>query len=426
MVSYAFPPMGGSAVQRTQKFAKYLPSFYWKPLIIAANTNTCEKDPNLLGELPDAVTIYRAFYPQLLKSGHGTGVKRSGLDGRAGFKKQLASVIRSAICVPDDRILWMPFALKQSLRAMKENKADIIYTTSNPYTAHLVGYLLKKITRKPWVADFRDPWTDNIYHSARYYGSLFGQIRKKIDRYLEKIVIKTADRVIGTTQEMADLFAQRYGGTAQDKYAAITNGYDAEDFVPKGAELKKKPGPFNICYCGSFRRVSPENFLNALRKVLDQHPEMAGDLRVSFVGQVQNEIVAQIDRLDLARNVELIGYKTHQEAISYLLSADLLLLLLTADQREKLIMPGKIFEYLAAQKPVLALLPDGPAADLINRHKAGKVIHPDAVEEIENALVEYYRQYKNGRLSVPNNNVEIYDRKYLTKKLADIFEAALI
>ena len=415
-------------MQRTLKFAKYLPLFQWKPFIIKADlTPAEEKDGFLLNELSDEVVIYNAFYPRFTKSAKDDQVSKNVGGKVSWLRKHIAQCLRAIACIPDDRIFWLPFALKRALKAIREKSIDVIYTTSNPYTNHLIGYMLKIITKKPWVADFRDPWTENIYHSARYYRSPFSPLRKRIDIFLEKRIVRNADRIIGTTEEIVDSFVGRYGGARDVKYAVITNGYDADDFLLQQPGEKDAQKPFVICYCGSFRRVSPVNFLNALRKVIDEHPEIENDVRVSFVGHVPAEMISHIRRLRLERQVDLIGYKTHKDALKYLLNSDLLLLILTSDAREKLILPGKIFEYLAANKPILALLPEGPASEMISKYQAGKVVHPESIDEIKAAIYQYYQAHKNGGIPGPNSqNIDSFERKELTKHLADIFESALV
>ena len=425
MIAFAFPPMGGAGVQRSLKFAKYLPDFHWLPVIIKADLlDGNAKDYSFLKELNNNIKIHNSFCPQLKFFRNGrTNIHKNVefLKKNSRFINNLIQMIKTLIFIPDRNVAWLPFVLIKAIKVIKEDKIDLIYTTSDPYADHLIGYLLKKLTGKPWVADFRDPWTDDISHSNEYYQAPFGKFRKRIDLALEKKVIKHADCVVGTTEEIVVSFLGRYPKETQEKCLTITNGYDEEDFLGQGRCPSREDGRFTICYSGSFAR-SPDNFLVALKKLLDDNNALRREIRVIFAGYMPSGVRECIGQLKLEDQVDLIGYVPHKESIEYLLRSDVLLLNLTSDERERLILPGKIFEYMRAKKPILALVPKGAAAEIINKYRIGNVVDPDNVVGISNVIEEMYYKYKRGSLKIePVGAIDNFERKKLTRKLADCF-----
>ena len=236
---------------------------------------------------------------------------------------------------------------------------------------------------------------------------------------MELKVFKTADRVVTVTKPFADGFCQKYHEVSRDKFSIITNGYDADDFssIPS---VNRKSHKFTIVHTGSFFALrAPKYFLKALRLLLDEIPSLKEDIEVVFAGRLEARDERIIHDLGLEDVVKLMGYISHQEAISLLSNSDVILLILAS--AESSVYPGKIFEYLAIGKPVLALVPpDGISAGLIRKTKTGVVVNPEDVTTIKNEIRRMYEQYKKRTLAV-NPDLSVirqYERKTLTRDLA--------
>lgn len=425
MIAYAFPPMGGSGVQRSLKFAKYLADFGWQPIIVTvSNPPGPELDYSLLEEVPAAARVYRAPNPRwarfLSRTARGPTIEagdyqRSPGDSKRGYAK---SWIRALVDIPDPQIQWFPFALAQATRALIRHRVSLIYTTSDPFTDHLSGYVLKRLSGKPWVADFRDPWT--MY--ARYYQPYAW--RRWIDRRMETLFLRYADRVLVTCGRLIDELCRVYPSLDPAKFLEITNGYDAADFDfthPSEGDAER----LVITFAGRFhnRHNFALGFLKALRRVTSGPLGPDGVLfRVIGTAGPQVEALIKDWRLDGA--VELLGYLPHRECTTQIVRSDVLLLNINEGRGHDLIFPAKLFEYLAAGKPILASVIEGATADLIRELGAGIVVPPEHVAKICEAIETLYQAKARGRLRdyAIKSVGEAFQRRRLTASLAASFD----
>ncbi len=323
--------------------------------------------------------------------------------------------LKESIFVPDAEIGWLPFALYRGWRCIRNEKIDLIYSTSRPYTDHLIALFLKKWSGKPWIADFRDPWSLNMIAPRLSW-------RRFTDKRLEQKVLRNADLVLNVTRPIERDFRSLHKG---GHYQTITNGYDDEDFegLRPGRILD---GLFNITYTGIlFRENSPDTFFSALALAVRENPELRTRIRVRIVGQLDNPGESENSRhlasLDLGDMVEMIPYTSHRESLDYALSADTLLLIINNGPHREGIMTSKVFEYLRCGNPVLAVVPSqGTAADLIRETGAGIIVNPDSVEEIKKAILLLYSLYRKRVLkkSFRGHNIGKYSRENLTGLLA--------
>jgi glycosyltransferase involved in cell wall biosynthesis len=407
IVAYYFPPLGGAGVQRTLKFIKYLPEFGWQPVVLTVRRSSYKlKDTSLEHEIPSHISVYRT--PALLLP--------SWLPWR------LRNFIGKDLMLVDRQIGWLPFAVRHTRGIIqKEDNIRAIYTTSAPYTAHLIGLRLKRITSLPWLADFRDPWVGN------FSISFLTRWHEQLARRMESQVVQTADRITVVSEPMRQAFLSRYTGLEDKRVLTLPNGYDPDDFLNAEPLEREEKDCMHITYTGSFygRRQTSYYFLQGLQAAINSNCVSRHKVRVWFVGNMNQDVLRQIEAFNLEDVVRMVGYLSHPQSISYLLGADLLLLIIGPGPGSEVVFTGKIFEYLASHRPILALVPPGVAADLLEESHAGIIVDPHDVKAITEQIVNLYGKWENDDLNVASDQSVInrYDRRRLTGKLADALDA---
>jgi len=454
VIAYYFPPLGMGGVQRVSKFVKYLPSFGWEPIVLTVkDVEYFSRDDSLLKELPEGIKISRTgsfdplrlifLFRKFFQRKKSYGGKTSDPDPACGGTSRVALRILkkkknerffprqrrgqndislfsgllkfiNLFSFPDNKIGWLPFALIKGIKLCRREKIDLLFSTSPPLTCHLVGYFLKKITGTRWVADYRDP-----YFSDKE-GKALTNLKKIFLKKLQRLFIKNADGFIGVTRLIASELNEIY--PQAKRLEVIPNGYDQEDFEQK---ISREKDIFRIVYFGTFSPDCPaEPFFKALHNLLKQEKIDKDKIKIIDVGlSVGIDIDRLLDEFRLTEITELKGYYPHQQGILELLKADLLLL--TLSESSPAIIPGKAYEYLGAQKPILAIVPKkGETGRLIESLNAGKVVSPENISGIEEAILYYYREFESGKSFLKTETVELnkLERKYLTSKLALIFD----
>ena len=453
LVAYYFPPFGGGGVQRTAKYVKYLQAFGWEPVVVTIGEDLIPlRDDSLLQDIPPNVEIIRTkawglAVEKILKrkavhvpspgsqsaaaagaapaSGEEAGVRGNLFTAAIRrLAKQLFLLAYTVLLYPDDRIGWYPFALRAARERLAQGDIDLIYTTSAPFTAHLVGRKLKKAAGLPWVADFRDPWAGNEYLNFR-------RLRAPADRWLEKHCVRQADKVITVSDPIRDAFRTAYPDQPPDKFRVIVNGYDEADFatdltagLKPAAEGRRPAQRCVICFTGSFYQgISPRFFLLAVGRLFADGRLDRKDILLKFTGQFGTESRELIRAFQEAHPgcLEAAGYVPHLEAVRAMQQADLLLLVLNKEAGPG-VLTQKIFEYLGTGRTILALIPEGMAADLIREARAGTVVAPEDVPAIQDALLACVRAWQAGSLGPGNDRrvVARYSRRALTAKLAGV------
>lgn len=408
MVAYFFPPLGGAGVQRTLKFVKYLPEYGWQPSVLTARSAHTGRlvDADLQGEIPAGMAVHRT--PALM------------LPPRLPWR--LRRAITRWLLVVDEQLGWWPYAVHLGSEIIESEKIEALYTTSAPFTDHLVGYALKRRQPAlPWVADFRDPWVDNF--DLSFATSTHRSLASK----LEQRVFFTADRVILNTPAAREFYRRKYPQLANDRLVAIENGYDPADFAGVMPHRLKDEPRFTIAHVGSIygQKRTPRPFFEAVQQALAAGLVSRADLRILFVGAYGGKASRELNQsLGLADVVDLVGYVDHRQSIAYVLAADLLLLILGGGQGSELVAPAKLFEYLAAGKPILALAADGAAAGIVHEARAGVVVDPEDIPSIAQHIAVFYQRWRAGQPgSVPDPAVVArFDRRRLTARLAQTLE----
>lgn len=411
LIAYQFPPMGGSGVQRTAKFVKYLRNFGWEPTVLTRSLEGMElRDDSLLNELPEGIRIIRT--------------KAYDLTALKGIFKLPGKFIGRKLFVPDAEMLWRRFSVGMVQKLISEGNFSLIYTTSYPYSDHLMGLQLKrKYPALPWVADFRDEWTKNPYLLDKPHNKL----RMTIERKMEARVLKAADILITNTPVMLRNFLET-DKTLKDKFYVIPNGYDSEDF----AEVTAKPSNkvFTLTYTGLlYGRRKPDTFFEALSDLIGERKIDRRTIKVNLIGNFKTEeLNDKINKYGLNGVVGLLPYMDHNLCLDKLMNSDALLLIEGDGPGAEAFYTGKIFEYIKTGRPILGVIPArGAAAGIINETRTGLVSDFSDIKGIGDNLYKLYIDWKEGRdsCSPENEKIELYDRRNLTKRLAELFDLAV-
>jgi glycosyltransferase involved in cell wall biosynthesis len=442
IISYYYPPLGGSGVQRTLKFAKYLQEKGNKVIVLTVGEGSSGViDASLLNDLSLNIKVVRAKagepvftkllnkFKQSKSSSYEESSDSSTNSGTSGVQNKFKIYLKKAalkayinLFIPDDKITWKQHAVLEAFDIIKRENIDVIYSTSAPYTSHLIALELKNKTGLPWVADFRDPWTTN-----RYADYIF--ITKYANKLLESKVINNADAVISVSKPIIEDFINRYPNTDAEKFNVITNGYDEQDFNSFNFQ-EIKTEKFVITYTGTmYGEDTPENFFKAIENLVSAGSLKVEDLLIRFVGRMSSKATEQIACFSskYRDTIELIDYVPHEQSIKKLEESYALLFILNGGEECRGIYSGKIFEYIRTNRPIITIVPEGVARDLIIETNTGYCCYPDNISEIENAISCIYLMWQGvePRLKVNYESVLDYERKALTNKLDKIIDNVL-
>lgn len=422
VISYGFPPAGGGGVLRTLKFVKYLPSFGWSPVVLTVQDPLwVMHDETLLSEVPENVRIVRAFS---LEADRYPYVKWLSPFSASRFWKRFVRFwidVFTFAAVPDQRVGWIPFAFLQALRAIEEEKINILYATGDPFSAHILGSLLKLYTGLPLVLDFRDEWIEyRAYaHPDRAPWKL------SLERFQESKAVALADRVVAVSEGILNNFRRRYPGL-EDKLVFIPNGYDDADF--REAHPARNHS-FTITHTGGlYRDRTPLAILTALRQLFSEEPALRKEIRLVQRGLLFEDFRKEIARWDPDGILEIHPPVSHEESISAMMASDLLLLIIDDVPISPRIYTGKVFEYLGSGKPILATAhPHIPVADLIRRAGTGVVYDHRDIAGIKEEIRRQFNHWKNGGTGITPDwgFISQYSRKALTGKLAEVLDSVM-
>jgi len=421
IISYYWPPSGGAGVQRWLKFSKYLSDFGWQPVIYTPeNPEAPADDPSLLEDIhPDTVVVKRPIWEPYTLYKRFVGMD-SGERINAGFlkeneqeeKKEGISVwIRGNLFIPDARRFWIKPSIRFLRKYLKEHPVDALISTGPPHSMHLIALGLKDHLNLPWIADFRDPWTEiDFYDQLR----LTGRSDRK-HKSQENAVLHGADRVVVIGQQMAERFQLRNKVSAE----VLPNGYDQADFsdVPESGETH-----FSIVHVGALNadRNHPV-FWKVIAELISEEAELASRIRIKLVGKTDVSVQQEIARYGLEDQVEIISYLPHDQVIPLLQSASVLYLSINNTPNARSIRTGKLFEYLAARRPILGIGPeDGDAAEVISECKAGEMVEFEDFDKLKSVLINWLKLHRNGELSNLDTHASRYSRKNLTSQLAGL------
>ena len=438
VITYYWPPSGGSGVQRWVKFSKYLPSEGWQPVIYTpSNPEYTSIDRTLEAEIPpEAEIIHRpikepyGIYRRLMGKGSSTDMKTltAGAaggsvtpisSGRKSFKQRLSLWIRGNLFVPDPRIWWVRPSVRFLKKYLKEHPVDVIVTTGPPHSMHLIGQRLSKATGLPWIPDFRDPWTKMYYLK---YLPLTSPVKKRLLK-MEQGVLDDASTVLAVTPLVQEEFRSR----TTTPVAMITNGYDEDDFFGP----VESDGLFNIVHTGLFADDgNPLTLWKVLGEKVANDPHFKEKMRLRLVGKVDKGVMEAIEREGLAENVINLGYKAHEVAVREQRAASLLILPLRKDPDYRPILPGKLFEYLAARRPILGIgQEDGAMARVFDDIAIpGRVVCEWDNEDKTRTFVDWIWNNYLGEEDalLPPDGIECFSRRAITKELAALLDSQVV
>jgi glycosyltransferase involved in cell wall biosynthesis len=411
IVAYQFPPMGGSGVQRTIKFVKYLRRYGYEPVVLTRKIEGMAlKDESLLKDIPPGVRVIRTSPWDF-----------TGLPGIAGLAGKFFG---RKVLIPDSERLWAYFSRKTAVQTIREEGIELVYTTSYPYSDHLLGLHLKKeFPRIPWVADFRDEWTNNPYllDNPHY------RLRMNLEKQMEKQVLQRADSLITNTPVMLENFL-KIDPALQDRFHVIPNGYDEEDF--QGLVTAKPVNTrFTITYTGLlYGRRKPDVFFEAVKQLIRENRIDPAKFHVQLIGDYKVDAMnGLIETYGLTDVIKILPYMKHNECLERLAKSDALLLLEGNGPGAEAFYTGKVFEYMNTGRPILAVIPGkGAAARLVRETETGYVADYADIEGSKVNIAKLYEQWlnKSHNFSPRWDAIRKFERKALTQRLSEVFAEA--
>jgi glycosyltransferase involved in cell wall biosynthesis len=418
IITYYWPPAGGPGVQRWLKFVKYLPVFNIEPVVyIPENPNYPIVDESLNSEVSKDVTIIKHPIKEPYKLA-GLFSKKSSKTISKGIiseeKKQsliekVLLYVRGNYFIPDARKSWVKPSVEFLSEYIKKHQIQTIITTGPPHSLHLIGLQLKERLGVKWVADFRDPWTTIGYHKQLRLTNA----SKAKHKALEKQVLITADQIIVTSFTTKKEFQQ----LTKQPIEVITNGYDKES-VDK-FEMDSK---FTMSHIGSLlSKRNPEVLWKVLSEFISENDQFSKDFQLNFIGFISDSVLHSLKTSNLSSYVNNVGYVSHKEAITYQKKSQIVLLIEINSEETKCIIPGKLFEYMASNRPIIALGPKGSDVEkIITETNTGNYFNYEDYDSLKRIILEHYKAYQNNTLQVHPIGLQKYSRKSLTEALSKL------
>ncbi|MHC1774813.1 MAG: glycosyltransferase [Lentimicrobium sp.] len=420
IITYYWPPSGGAGVQRWLKFVKYLRAFGWEPVIYTPeNPEFPSLDISLAKDIPEGIEVVRtpiwepySYYKKLIRAGKGERINAGFLSEkkRPGLAEKFSIWLRGNFFIPDARKFWIKPSVRFLVKYLEKHPVDAIVSTGPPHSMHMIALGVKQKTGLPWLADFRDPWTNiDFYHELM----LSPRADRKHHRQ-EMSVLRTADEVVVISRSMKSDFLKIH----PRDYSVITNGFDEEDVLAEGIEPDRK---FTISHIGTMVKTrNPVILWQVLKTEAEENREFAQNLEIKLVGSVDFSVSASLEKAGLGRYVNKISYLPHNEVIKIQQQSQVLLLLINDTPNANVILPGKFFEYMASRRPILCIGPkDGDAAQVIENTNSGYIVDKDDVAGIQHTIKQLFARYQTGNTKMESKGIEGYSRQQLTADLAE-------
>lgn len=447
MIAYLFPPVGGIGVagsQRVLKFARYLPANGWQPVVLSVTEGSYESyfstDSSLLKKIPADTLIVRTsvirwltwlleLQGRLKKSGSAAAAPAlpeselsqptspaTVVQSQKGFYQRVKDGITDLFEIPDEEMGWILPGTSGGLSAFRRYRYDAIFATGRPWSALLIGVLLKRLTGKPLIVDFRDPWMTNPFRLQ------YSPMRNRLESWLERQVIQQSNIVIANTHELQEEFAKRFPLQPPEKFMTLLNGFDPDDF---GGAFESLTGTrnavFTVTHTGFlYGKRDPMNFLEAMRLCLEQGRIARDKVKVLLIGSAElpYSLTDYLCKAGLSDAIQLQAHVPYRESLDYLHQSDALLLLQPGTKTQ---VPSKLFDYIGVGKPILGISPlDGATSNLMVKHRLGIVADPDNVQGIAQALTKLYEAWCSQTLEsiVDRKEFQRFDVRNVTGTLA--------
>ena len=416
IITYYWPPAGGPGVQRWLKFVKYLKDFNIEPIVyIPENPNYPIVDESLVNEIPNDITILK--HPIKEPYGFASVLNRKSSQTiskgiiteqkKQRFIEKLLLYIRGNFFIPDARKNWIKPSVAYLSKYISDNNIKTIITTGPPHSLHLIGLELKNKLGVKWLADFRDPWTTIGYHKQ------LKLTKSSIEKHkqLEAQVLQNADEVIVTSFRTKKEFQE----ITNQPITVITNGYDRDSDIEVVLDSK-----FSLSHIGSLlSERNPELLWQVLREITIENKEFEAHFQLNLVGTISQEILKSIEEFSLTHYVNIVGYVSHKEAIAFQKKSQVLLLIEIDSEDTKCIIPGKLFEYMVSNRPIIAIGPkDSDVEQIIRETNTGSYFNYSEHKRLKNIILEHFVAFQNANLQSHPIGLEQYSRKSLTKQLA--------
>ena len=422
IISYYWPPSGGAGVQRWLKFVKYLRDYNWEPVVFCPeNPEYPETDNSLFSDVPAGIevlkipiwepyTLYKRFLGQKKEEKISAAFLSEKKKNR--ILENISVWIRGNLFIPDARKFWIRPASKYLLKYLENHPVDVIISTGPPHTTHLIAMSVVGKTGIPWLADFRDPWTNiDFYRDLK----LSSRADKKHHR-LELDVLQKASAVSVISNTMASDFNK----ICERTYHVITNGFDLDD--TGDARAIERDVKFSLAHIGTLVSArNPVTLWKALQNLLKTNSGLAADLEIKLVGKVDHTVITSLADYGLDGFVRKIDYIPHDQVVVCQQQSQILLLIINNTPNSAMILTGKFFEYMAARRPILCLGPEnGDAAKILDETKAGLLAGFDDVKTMEKHILYYYNLFLRHSLEVQSEQIGKYSRKELTGELSKV------
>jgi len=416
IITYYWPPAGGSGVQRWLKFSKYLRDFDIEPVIYTIdNPSYPILDKSSESEIPKDLEILKQaiFEPNSMLSFFGGNNKKESagfLNPNPTFFGSIIQYIRANYFIPDARKFWIQPSVNFLSNYLENNHIDAIITTGPPHSMHLIGLELKNKLGIKWISDFRDPWTEIDYFQQL---PLTKKATKK-HQDLEQEVLRKSDMVVVVGETMKEKFLKH-----TKRIKVLTNGFDTIK-TSLTQELDQK---FSITHVGLMNSDrNPTILWEVLNEISNTNPDFKNDLRIKLIGEIDDAVIQDL-KVFVHEIIERIPYLDHKDVSKYQASSQVLLLSINEVPSAKGIITGKIFEYLQAKRPILAIGPeDGDAAMILKNANAGTIVGFKNKTALKATILNLYKDYKEGVLFVKSVNIEQYHRKNITSQLAEVIK----
>lgn len=426
LITYYWPPSGGGGVMRWAKMTKYIREYDWEPIVYTPeNGETAAFDeslnqqviPNLqVVKTPiwEPYDLYKTFLGrkkgEKIYSGYISEGKKDSLT------QKIAVFVRTNFFVPDARMFWISPSVRYLREFLQENPVDAIVSTGPPNSMHLIAEQLHRVTGIPWIADFRDPWAHRTFSAKNSY--LLPWVRYRQNQ-LEKRVLRRANKVVTVSWSLKNEFEER---VKRSDIEVVTNGFDHEDYQDyTSVPLDQR---FSFYYTGSLSKPqNPENFWRALHDAIELVPAIKAKLHLKLVGNIDYVVKESLQKFELLPYAEFIDHIPHEQVVNLQKKGQILLVLTSNSTHANGIIPGKLYECLAARRPIFALAPlSSDIAGIIQRTKGGVSHSYDDLEGMTKSILHLFDAYQTGNLQINSVSLEPFTRRYLAGKFAALLD----